>query len=134
MSNLETTSISETGLPRTDIFKTEEITPKVIRAAVERIVQAFNPEKIILFGSHAREEATERSDLDILVVMDSNESRAKRSGQVRRLVRPRDFDLDIVVYTPEEFQEAVEHEDYWFNPFIKDILEEGKVLYDKQPA
>jgi len=118
-------------LPATDAFKTEEISPEVIRVAVERIVQAFNPERIYLFGSRARGESTEESDLDFLVVMESDRPRAERRGIVSEAVRPRFFPMDIVVYTPEEFRESAEHEDYWFNPFIKDIINEGIILYDR---
>ena len=118
-------------LPDTDTFKTEDISPEVIRTAVERIVQAFSPEKIYLFGSRARGESTEDSDLDFLVVMESDRPRAERRGIVSEAVRPRFFPMDIVVYTPEEFRESAEHEDYWFNPFIKDIINEGIILYDR---
>ncbi|MBW2704655.1 MAG: nucleotidyltransferase domain-containing protein [Deltaproteobacteria bacterium] len=118
-------------LPDTDAFKTEEISPEVIRVAVERIVRAFRPEMIYLFGSRARGESTQESDLDFLVVMESDRPRAERRGIVSNVVRPRFFPMDIVVYTPDEFKEAADHEDYWFNPFIKDIINEGIILYDR---
>lgn len=118
-------------LPDTDAFKTEDISPEVIRVAVERIVRAFRPEMIYLFGSRARGESTQESDLDFLVIMESDRPRAERRGIVSNVVRPRFFPMDIVVYTPDEFKEAADHEDYWFNPFIKDIINEGIILYDR---
>ena len=121
-------------LPETQVFDTEEITSEVIRAAVDRIVRALEPEKIFMFGSHARDEATDGSDLDLLVVMESNESIYERGIKIRKLISPRAFGLDILVYTPEEFKKAASHEDYWFDPLIKDILKEGKKLYDRQPV
>jgi predicted nucleotidyltransferase len=122
------------ALPETDVFDTEKITSVVIRAAVDRIVRALEPEKIFMFGSQARGEATDVSDLDLLVVMESDESKLERGIKIRKLISPRAFGLDVLVYTPEEFEKAASHEDYWFNPLIKDIIKEGKKLYDRQPV
>ena len=115
----------------TNIFKTEKITSELITNIVQRIVQELDPEKIYLFGSYARRKNNKKSDLDLFVVMKSNKNRAERSGVIRNLISPRYFPLDVVVYTPEEFEKVINHKDYWFDPFVNDILKDGIKLYEK---
>ncbi len=93
----------------------------------KRIVRAFNPDRIILFGSHAHGQPTADSDVDLLIVMESDERPAMRAMRVSRLLRPRPFPMDILVRTPEEIQHRLKIGDY----FIREILERGKVLYDR---
>jgi len=69
----------------------------------DRISQAMHPEKIYLFGSYADGKATEESDIDLLVVMDSPLTPHKRNVAVKRLFPRRSFSLDAFVYTPQEF-------------------------------
>ena len=76
---------------------------KLIEEMVKRIVSQFQPDKIILFGSHSRGEAGKESDVDLLVVMPVKGS--KRSAAVQIGVALHDIPLakDIIVTTPEEF-------------------------------
>lgn len=80
-------------------------------------------EKIILFGSQARGEADEYSDVDLIVV--------KRTGKrfVERLVEVPSLPVhaDVFVYTPEEFEAMKGNE----NPFITEVLKTAKVIYEK---
>jgi len=69
----------------------------------DRIAQAMHPEKIYLFGSYADGKATDDSDIDLLVVMQSELSPHKRNVAVKRLFPHRTFSLDAFVYTPQEF-------------------------------
>ncbi len=92
-----------------------------------RIVEAFAPQRIILFGSHAYGQPNSDSDVDLLVVMESNERPAARATRVSRLLRPRPFPMDIMVRTPQEIQKRLEMGDY----FIREVLEQGKVLYER---
>ncbi len=100
--------------------------------AVDRIVatirDGYAPERIILFGSHARGTAAPDSDLDLLIVKSSDRSEAERIRQVSRLLRPRLLPLDILVKTPGEIQERLAIKD----SFFQEILREGKVLYDRE--
>ena len=68
-----------------------------------RITQAMQPEKIYLFGSYADGKATDESDVDLLVVMDSVLTPHERNVAVKRLFPRRSFSLDAFVYTPQEF-------------------------------
>lgn len=95
---------------------------------VGKILQVIQPEKIILFGSYARDEATEESDIDLLVIQPSDLPRYKRSTPVRLALRGLFPSKDIIVYTPEE----VEKWSSASTSFIANALREGKVLYEKK--
>jgi predicted nucleotidyltransferase len=98
-----------------------------LQQVIRRIVQAFNPQRIIIFGSHAYGQPTPDSDVDLLIVMESNERPAARASRVSKLLRPRPFPMDIMVRTPEEIQQRLKIGDY----FIREIMERGKVLYER---
>ena len=67
------------------------------------IAEVMHPEKIFLFGSYAEGRATEDSDVDLLVVMESELSPHRRNVALKRLFPQRKFSLDAFVYTPNEF-------------------------------
>src|SRR5947208_3858441 len=76
---------------------------KEIRQMVRRIVSQFRPERIILFGSHARGDSGPDSDVDLLVVMPVNGSiRAKRI-EIGAALSEYGIPIDVVVATPEQF-------------------------------
>jgi uncharacterized protein len=101
---------------------------KALPAAVQRIVEALQPERVILFGSWAHGTPTADSDVDLLVVMDTSAPPLERYLAVSRLLRPRPFPVDILVRTPAEMQRAVESRD----PFMKEILSQGVVVYERE--
>jgi len=107
------------------IKKYSVLDKKLIRNISKKIVENFNPEKIILFGSAAKGTPSKDSDVDLLVVMDSKQRPAKRSIEVSKICRPKFVSMDILVRTPKEIKKRLEIGDY----FIKEILEKGKVLY-----
>lgn len=76
---------------------------KEIRQMVNRIVERFGPEKVILFGSHARGEARPDSDVDLLVVMPAQGSKRDAQLRVRNAVRDIRVPKDVIVSTPDEF-------------------------------
>ena len=97
--------------------------------AVKRIVKRLEPEKIILFGSYAYGDPTPDSDVDLLVIMKTEESTKDRYLTVGRLLRPRQFPVDIIVKTPQEIKRALKHKG---NFFIQEIVTNGKVLYERR--
>lgn len=103
------------------------ITPKKIRQAAEKIANVLHPEKIILFGSFAYGKPTPDSDVDLFIVMESNERWTKRHIRVSRVLSPRPFPVDIIVRTPDEVRERLRIGDF----FIKEILTKGIVLYER---
>ena len=90
-----------------------------------KIVQALAPKKIILFGSYAYGHVTADSDLDLLIIMETDLPAAERCRQVSRLFYPRPIPMDIVVRTPKEIQRSLKRVD----PFIHEIMEKGVILY-----
>jgi len=78
------------------------ITPEQIHRAVDRLAQAAHPECILLFGSHARGEAREDSDLDLLVIESEVPDRAAEMVRLRRVLRPLRIPVDILVYSRDE--------------------------------
>jgi len=91
----------------------------------QRIGREFGAERVILFGSYARGEVTEDSDVDLLVVGPFTGRSVDKSVEIRLKLRPK-FPLDLLVRTPEKVRQRIEIGD----SFIKEILEEGKVLYE----
>jgi predicted nucleotidyltransferase len=75
-----------------------------IRQMVDRIVEQFHPERIILFGSHVRGDARPDSDVDLLVVMPIKSSKRETQLEVRKALRDIRVPKDVVVTTPEDFE------------------------------
>jgi predicted nucleotidyltransferase len=98
-----------------------------LKNVTDRIIEAFDPDRIIVFGSHVYGQPTPDSDVDLLIIMDSDERPAARATQVSRALRPRPFPMDILVRTPEEIERRLEIGDY----FIREVLEHGRVLYER---
>ncbi|MGD9728364.1 MAG: nucleotidyltransferase domain-containing protein [Nitrospiraceae bacterium] len=92
-----------------------------------RIVVRFHPDRIVLFGSHARGEAGPDRDVDFLVVMQRCGSKRKRVVEVYGLLAGIGVPKDMVIVTPKEF------EIYRDAPgtVIRTARREGKVLYDR---
>ena len=97
--------------------------PEVVR----RIVEALDPEKLVLFGSYAYGTPTPDSDVDLFVVMNTTASRLERYLAVSRLLDPRPFPVDIIVRTPGEITDALTKGDI----IIGEILSLGQVLYER---
>ena len=98
-----------------------------IQAIADAIVEQFEPEKIILFGSYASGHPTSDSDIDLLVIMNTTEPRHRRAAPMRLLFRPVPCAMDILVFTPEEIA-------YWngtVNHIITEAIGSGKVLYER---
>lgn len=98
---------------------------ELLQTITTRIAEAIRPQKIILFGSWARGERDPHSDIDLLIIQESNLPRPQRYAQVRRLFWGIGLPMDILVYTPEEFAR------YQSVPgsFTHTVAREGRVLY-----
>ena len=97
----------------------------VIRRYARAVAERFEPEKIILFGSHAYGKPHADSDVDILVVMPARNEIA-RAVCIGRVVDPQ-FPLDLIVSTPKNIAWRLKEGD----SFLREILAKGKVLYEK---
>lgn len=86
-------------------------------------IKSTNPQKIVLFGSYAYGKPNQNSDIDLLVVLDTNKTFHQRIQQLRPLL-PKDRPIDLIVLTPKEYQNAK-----GINPLVSEIDSKGKVLY-----
>ena len=102
------------------------VTEDEIKSFVDDVINRFNPERVILFGSHASGSATPDSDVDILVVMDFKSRPHQQAFEIRRTIK-RSFPLDLLVRRPADIDRRLRLGDF----FIKEIMQEGKVLYEK---
>ncbi|ABU56703.1 nucleotidyltransferase domain-containing protein [Roseiflexus castenholzii] len=100
---------------------------ETLPAAIERLVREVNPEKIILFGSYAYGNPTPDSDVDLLIIWDTDKPRRERVVTISLLLYPRLFPVDIMVKTPRELAEEAPH-----NFFLQEILSRGIVVYERQ--
>lgn len=91
-----------------------------------QIVATYKPEKVILFGSAVRGEATQESDLDFLIVKETQQAYHDRVMHLRRGLQTTRA-LDLIILTPEEFQRALDER----RVFVRHVLRYGKTLYDK---
>jgi predicted nucleotidyltransferase len=94
---------------------------------VKQLVDAYTPEKIILFGSYAYGQPNADSDLDLLIIKRTSERFIDRWINVRRIVSDpkRSIPFEPLVLTPEELKERLAIGDQ----FIKEIVTKGEVLY-----
>jgi uncharacterized protein len=96
-----------------------------LKKQITSVFQPFDPEKIILLGSHARGDNDEESDIDLIVVYRTNKrflDRLKELYVAWSIPKA----VDILAYTPEEFARMTRD-----NLFLQDAMKEGKVLYER---
>jgi len=96
-----------------------------VQRLVDRIARLFRPEKIVLFGSYARDEAGPDSDIDLLVVMAHEGHPAQKAAEITARVHPGTFSLDLIVRDPETLQKRAQMNDW----FVREVLREGRVMY-----
>lgn len=104
-------------------------TMEQIEAVGRRIGEEFRPLRVILFGSYAQGRPTPDSDVDLLVITELEGRPVDKSVEIRMRVRP-PFPVDLIVRTPEKVRERLTMGDN----FMKEILAEGKVLYEADHA
>ena len=107
------------------VDKRKRIPQKAIDEVVRLIAEKFHPQKIILFGSYARGNPRPESDVDLLVVMDTTLKEVEQAIKICQQIDYR-FGLDLIVRTPKRLKERLEMGDW----FLRDVLEEGKVVYE----
>ena len=97
-----------------------------IQELADRIVHEFEPDQIVLFGSHARGTAASHSDVDLLVVLPFEGKGFWKSIEIiNRIDAP--FPLDLMAYRPEVVARRYAQGD----PLIREAMDHGKVLYER---
>ncbi len=123
---------NQTGQPdqaeprRYDALAAAEHIPEM----VDRIVAAFDPAKIILFGSHARGDAHRWSDIDLLVVFDEAIDTRERTLDIMRLFRDSLVEIDVVVVDEQTLNNRGDKIGTVYRP----ALREGMVIHERTPS
>ena len=108
--------------------KRNRIPMRTIQAIAKHIAEQFDPEQIILFGSHAYGKPTAWSDVDLLVIMDMPEGKEfEKSLEIRKSLPSLTFGLDIVVRSRNVIERRKQMGDW----FLVDATEKGRVLYER---
>jgi predicted nucleotidyltransferase len=98
-----------------------------IRTIVDTIVMTYQPDKIMLFGSYATGQPTEDSDVDLLIVKDTDLPRHQRGREVRQYLYGSKFPMDIIVATPHELEQS-QLKPY---SFLYQALHSSKTVYER---
>ncbi|OFX49468.1 MAG: hypothetical protein A2046_06785 [Bacteroidetes bacterium GWA2_30_7] len=102
------------------------ISQEQIQNVVNIIVNNFHPDKIILFGSYASGTATEDSDLDLIVVKDTDLQPHKRAFDIWMKLKGILIPMDILVYTKKEIEERINEK----FTFLFNALKNSRILYE----
>ena len=100
---------------------------EIVTTMVQRIVDGFHPQRVILFGSRARGTADAGSDVDLLVVMPQLDDRRETTIAMRRALGDLPISKDIVVTTPDEIARRGD----LVGSVLRPALREGKILYEQ---
>jgi predicted nucleotidyltransferase len=102
--------------------------PPYLNEVVDRIARKFNPIQIILFGSWARGEAGEDSDLDLLVVLSRVVHKRKAAIEILRSLNGLPISKEVLVTTPEEIKTRGDV----VGDILRPALQEGKIIYERR--
>jgi uncharacterized protein len=110
------------------VGKRRQPVDRTIQTMVQRIVREFQPDRVILFGSHARGEAGPDSDVDLLVVMPFKGLKHRKQIEIRVALNDINIPKDVIVTSPEDFEWRKEIPGTIEYPAVQ----EGKVLYARR--
>lgn len=105
----------------------QQIDDKIIDQIVDKLVAEYAPQQIILFGSYASDNAGPDSDIDLLIIKDTQARFIDRWVEVRRILSDphREIPIETLVLNPQELHERLSIGDQ----FISEIVEKGRILY-----
>ncbi|MHB1354446.1 MAG: nucleotidyltransferase domain-containing protein [Anaerolineae bacterium] len=106
------------------IYERQRIPENVIKV-VQAIAERFAPQQIVLFGSYAARTERPESDVDLLIIIETDRREIEVALDIRRWLQPQ-FALDLVVITPERLKQRIS----WGDSFLREILHKGIVLYE----
>ena len=98
-----------------------------VRDAVARLVEAFDPLRVVVFGSVARGGAGPGSDLDLLVVLPEVEDKRAARVQARRALADLGVPKDVVVTTPDE----IERRGWIVGTVLREAVVHGRTVYER---
>ena len=119
---MTTPEIQEIIVP--PINQRDRIPQAAIDDVVNQIIEKFKPIKIILFGSYAYGTPTQVSDVDLLVIMETELREVQQEIKILQTIKY-DFALDVLVKTPKSLQQRISLGD----TFLREISEQGKIVH-----
>ena len=99
-----------------------------IRKYVDALARHFAPERVVLFGSYARGNPRDDSDVDMLVIMEHDKRKDVEQAVAIDVQLQRKFPLDLIVCRPLEVKKRLAMGD----SFLRTILGEGQVLHERR--
>ena len=99
-----------------------------IQDITSRIITNFDPDKIILFGSYAKGNFNDDSDLDLIIIKNSELPKHQRGLEIRRLFYGLTIPMDLKIYTPMEYDQELQNK----YSFIFSIIQDSKILYERK--
>ena len=109
----------------------EPITPSLIAEVRDKIIECFEPDQIILFGSTVRGDVEEPHDIDLYVIKDGLQEVREVERRIDELFAGRLFALDVLVRTPQQVKASLKEGNSFL---LHQILEKGRILYDKKQS
>jgi predicted nucleotidyltransferase len=104
--------------------------PPLVQQAVERLIRSFSPERVVLFGSYAKDAIHPGSDVDLLVIADLHGNPETHQRRARQLTADCFPPVDVVFASPAEVAAAETAR----SPFLQSILGRGEVIYERESA
>lgn len=98
---------------------------KNLRDVKQKLIHHYDPERIILYGSYGTKKANKDSDIDLLIIKNTDKGPMERQIEVEKILSDRSIPLDIKVFTSQEVR-------FLFSlgsPFIEEVVEKGRLLY-----
>jgi predicted nucleotidyltransferase len=111
------------------INERQQIPKVVIRQMVQSIADRLAPQQIVLFGSYAAGSERPESDVDLLIIIETDRRESDVAMEIRRWLQPQ-FALDLVAITPDRLKQRIA----WGDSFLRGILQQGVVLYESVDA
>jgi hypothetical protein len=108
-------------------FDRKRVLLEELKLICERLIKSYDPDKIILFGSLATDRVHQWSDIDLVIIKDTDRRFVERGLDVCRITRP-NVGVNFFVYTPKEFEGLQQQANFFI---IDEVLGEGCVVYDK---
>lgn len=107
--------------------KGKPVSMKTIRSIARHIAQRFNPEQIILFGSHAYGKPSTESDVDLLVIMDTPLDEMEAMVEIAKSLPILTFGVDVIVRSRRTLERRKRLGDW----FLREVTQKGKILYER---
>ena len=112
---------------KTIIKKRKQLLEKELQRILTTLEDNYSPEKIILFGSLANNMIHEWSDIDLVIIKETDNRFLDRLHEVRLLTVPK-VGVNFIIYTPSEINNMIKDGNYFL---LHEILMKGKTLYEK---